>query len=110
MLPCPLSSYSLNIQITVVSIGPKQAIEQIRHGLALGADKGILIETDTRLDKDLYPLTVAKILKDIVDEVCFYNRIAIWTQEKPQLVLMGKQSIDTDNGQTGMSLQHEPLN
>lgn len=75
-------------EILVVSIGPQQAQEQIRTSLALGADRGILIKTD----QDLEPLAVAKCLKAICD------------QENPDIVLMGKQSIDGDNNQTGQML------
>jgi electron transfer flavoprotein beta subunit len=75
-------------EIVVVSIGPKVAQEQIRTALALGADRGILIETDEKLE----PLSVAKALKAIVEK------------EAPQLVILGKQSIDNDNNQTGQML------
>ncbi|SHE55056.1 electron transfer flavoprotein beta subunit [Microbulbifer donghaiensis] len=75
-------------EIVAVSMGPKQCQEQIRTALALGADRGILVETDA----DLQPLAVAKCLKAIVDK------------EEPQLVIMGKQSIDGDNNQTGQML------
>ena len=75
-------------EIVVVSIGPKVAQEQIRTSLALGADRGILVETEEKLEA----LTVAKILKAVVDK------------EEPQIVLMGKQSIDSDNNQTGQML------
>lgn len=75
-------------EIVAVSIGPQQAQEQIRTSLALGADRGILIKTD----KDLEPLAVAKCLKAICD------------QESPDIILMGKQSIDGDNNQTGQML------
>ncbi len=75
-------------EIVVVSIGTKQSQEQIRTALALGADRGILVETDV----DPEPLAVAKCLKAIVDK------------ETPELVLMGKQSIDGDNNQTGQML------
>lgn len=75
-------------EIVTVSIGPQQAQEQIRTSLALGADRGILIKSDT----DLEPLAIAKCLKAICD------------QEKPDLILMGKQSIDGDNNQTGQML------
>lgn len=75
-------------EIIVVSIGPKVAQEQIRTALALGADRGILIETDDKLES----LSVAKALKAIVDK------------EQPQLVILGKQSIDNDNNQTGQML------
>jgi len=75
-------------EIVCVSIGPPQAAETIRTGLAMGADRGILVKTD----KTLEPLAVAKILKSIVE------------QEKPGLVIMGKQAIDDDCNQTGQML------
>jgi electron transfer flavoprotein beta subunit len=75
-------------EIVVVSIGPKVAQEQIRTALALGADRGILIETDEKLES----LSVAKALKAVVEK------------EAPQLVILGKQSIDNDNNQTGQML------
>ena len=75
-------------EIVAVSIGPKQAQEQIRTALALGADRGILIETDA----DLEPLAVAKCLKGVIEK------------ESPDLVILGKQSIDNDNNQTGQML------
>jgi electron transfer flavoprotein beta subunit len=75
-------------EVIVVSIGPQQAGETIRTALAMGADRGILIQSDT----DIEPLAVAKLLKAVVDE------------EKPDLVLMGKQSIDGDNNAVGQML------
>jgi len=75
-------------EIVCVSIGPAQAAETIRNGLAMGADRGILVKTD----KAAEPLAVAKILKAIVD------------QEQPGLVIMGKQAIDDDCNQTGQML------
>src|ERR1700754_1753293 len=75
-------------EVVVVSIGPAQAAETIRTGLAMGADRGILVKSDTPVE----PLAVAKILKKIVDE------------EKPGLVIMGKQAIDDDSNQTGQML------
>jgi len=75
-------------EVVCVSIGPQQSTETIRTGLAMGADRGILVKTD----KPTEPLAVAKILKAIVD------------QEKPGLVIMGKQAIDDDNNQTGQML------
>lgn len=75
-------------EVIVVSIGPKVAQEQIRTALALGADRGILIETEEKLES----LTVAKLLKAVVEK------------EQPQLVLLGKQTIDSDNNQTGQML------
>src|SRR4051794_40588293 len=67
-------------EVVVVSIGPQQAAETIRTGLAMGADRGILVKTDGVVE----PLAVAKILKGVVDE------------EKPGLVILGKQAIDDD--------------
>jgi electron transfer flavoprotein beta subunit len=75
-------------EIVVVSIGPQQAAETIRTGLAMGADRGILVKTDVAPE----PLAVAKILKAIVD------------QEKPGLVILGKQAIDDDCNATGQML------
>lgn len=75
-------------EIIVVSIGPKQAQETIRTGLAMGADRGILVEHDN----DAEPLAIAKVLKAIVDA------------EDPGIVLLGKQAIDGDNNQTGQML------
>lgn len=75
-------------EIIAVSLGQKNCQEQIRTALALGADRGILVETDA----DLQPLAVAKLLKAVVDK------------EQPQLVILGKQAIDGDNNQTGQML------
>ena len=75
-------------EIVTVSLGAKQCQEQIRTSMALGADRGILVETDVELE----PLAVAKCLKAIVDN------------EKPDMIIMGKQSIDGDNNQTGQML------
>jgi len=75
-------------EIVCVSIGPQQASETIRTALAMGADRGILVKTEPGLE----PLAVAKILKGIVGE------------EKPDLVIMGKQAIDDDCNQTGQML------
>ncbi|MET1254250.1 electron transfer flavoprotein subunit beta/FixA family protein [Aliikangiella maris] len=75
-------------EIVVVSIGPTQAQETLRTALALGADKAILVKTDEQVQ----PLAVAKILKEIV------------AQESPEIVIMGKQSIDGDNNQSGQML------
>ena len=75
-------------EIVVVSIGPSQAQETIRTALAMGADRGVLIQSDA----DLEPLAVAKLLKAVVDE------------ERPELVLMGKQAIDGDNNAVGQML------
>ena len=75
-------------EVIVVSIGPHQATETIRNGLAMGADRGILVKTDAPVE----PLAVAKILKAIV------------AQETPGLVILGKQAIDDDSNQTGQML------
>jgi electron transfer flavoprotein beta subunit len=75
-------------EIVVVSIGPGQASETLRTALAMGADRGILVKSDG----DVEPLAVAKILKAIVEE------------EKPELVITGKQAIDDDSNQTGQML------
>lgn len=75
-------------EIVVTTIGPKAAQEQLRTALALGADRAILIETE----EEVQPLAVAKLLKGVVDA------------EQPQLVILGKQSIDGDNNQTGQML------
>lgn len=75
-------------EVVVVSIGPKDCQEQIRTALALGADRGIQIDTETAPES----LSVAKLLAKVVDE------------EKPDLIIMGKQAIDTDNNQTGQML------
>jgi electron transfer flavoprotein beta subunit len=75
-------------EIVLVSIGPAQAQETIRIGLAMGADRGILVQTDVAVE----PLAVAKILAKIVEA------------EKPDLVITGKQAIDDDANQTGQML------
>ncbi|MCX8134883.1 MAG: electron transfer flavoprotein subunit beta/FixA family protein [Roseococcus sp.] len=75
-------------EIVAVSAGPSAAQEQIRTALAMGADRGILVEHDGVLE----PLVVAKILKALV------------AKEAPQLVLMGKQAIDDDMNATGQML------
>ncbi|WP_315042980.1 electron transfer flavoprotein subunit beta/FixA family protein [Faucicola mancuniensis] len=75
-------------EIVVVSVGVKEAQEQIRGAMALGADRGILVETaDT-----VRPLQVAKILKGIAEA------------ESADLIILGKQAIDDDNNQTGQML------
>lgn len=75
-------------EIVAVCIGPKAAQEQLRTAMALGADRGILVESDEQVE----PLAVAKLLKAVADE------------EKPELFILGKQAIDGDNGQTGQML------
>jgi electron transfer flavoprotein beta subunit len=75
-------------EVIVVSIGPKAVQEQLRAAMALGADRAIQIETDDLPE----PLNVAKLLAKVVE------------QEQPGLVILGKQSIDADNNQTGQML------
>jgi electron transfer flavoprotein beta subunit len=83
-----LKEKGLATEIVAVSIGPTQAQETIRTALAMGADRGVLIQTDV----DVEPLEVAKLLKAVVAE------------ENPGLVLMGKQAIDGDNNAVGQML------
>lgn len=75
-------------EVIAVSIGDKSCQEQIRTALALGADRGIQVETEGAPE----PLVVAKLLRAVVEK------------EQPQLVILGKQSIDGDNNQTGQML------
>ncbi|AVM73984.1 electron transfer flavoprotein subunit beta/FixA family protein [Magnetospirillum gryphiswaldense] len=75
-------------EIVVVSIGPATAQETLRTALAMGADRGILVQTDD----EIQPLAVAKLLKAVVDK------------EAPGLVILGKQAIDDDSNQTGQML------
>jgi len=75
-------------EIVLVSIGPAQAAETIRAGLAMGADRGVLVQVDGLAE----PLAVAKILKGVV------------AAEAPGLVILGKQAIDDDANQTGQML------
>jgi electron transfer flavoprotein beta subunit len=75
-------------EIVALSIGPAQAQETIRTALAMGADRGIHVETD----QEIQPLAVAKILKAVV------------AKENPTLVILGKQAIDDDSNQTGQML------
>ena len=75
-------------EVVAVSIGPAQASETIRTALAMGADRGILVQTDETVE----PLAVAKILKAVAE------------QEEPALMILGKQAIDDDSNQTGQML------
>ncbi len=75
-------------EVIVVSVGVSQCQEQLRTALALGADRGILVETDEALQ----PLGIAKALKAVIDK------------EGPGLIITGKQAIDGDNSQTGQML------
>ena len=75
-------------EVIIVSVGEEKSKETIRTALAMGADRGIFIKTDSNIE----PISVAKILKKIVEK------------ENPKLVLMGKQAIDDDCNQTGQML------
>src|SRR3954468_22765922 len=75
-------------EIVAVSMGPQQCQETIRTALAMGADRGILVQTDV----ELQPLAVAKLLKAIADK------------EQPKLMILGKQAIDDDMSATGQML------
>jgi electron transfer flavoprotein beta subunit len=75
-------------EVIVVSVGSSKSQEQLRTAMALGADRGLLIETDAALE----PLAIAKCLKAVVE------------RENPGIILMGKQAIDGDNNQTGQML------
>ena len=75
-------------EIVVVSLGPTQSQETIRTALAMGAERGILVESDDELE----PLAVAKLLKAVVEK------------EQPEIVVLGKQAIDDDCNQTGQML------
>jgi len=79
-------------EIVAVSIGPAKAQETLRTALAMGADRAILVQTDDETGAEVEPLAVAKILKAIAEE------------EKPGLILLGKQSISDDSNQTGQML------
>jgi len=83
-----LKEKGIATEVVIVSIGPTQAQETIRTALAMGGDRGILIQSDA----DLEPLAVAKLLKAVADE------------EKPGLIVMGKQAIDGDNNAVGQML------
>ena len=75
-------------EIVVLSVGPQQSQETIRTALAMGADRGVLVETDDLVE----PLNVAKIIKAVSEE------------ENPDLIILGKQAIDDDSNQTGQML------
>lgn len=83
-----LKEQGIASEVVVVSIGNQQCQETLRTALALGADKAILVKTDDQLE----PLAVSKVLQKIVE------------QEEPEMVFLGKQSIDGDNNQTGQML------
>ena len=75
-------------EVVAVSVGVTQCQETLRTGMAIGADRAILVETSA----DLEPLAVAKLLKALADK------------EQPQLIILGKQAIDDDSNQTGQML------
>jgi electron transfer flavoprotein beta subunit len=77
-------------EVVAVSIGPKQCTETLRTALAMGCDRAIHVQTDLRTDyMELQPYAIAQLLQKVVE------------QEKSDLVLLGKQGIDSDCGQTG---------
>ena len=75
-------------EVIAVTVGKTQSQEQLRTALALGADRAILVESDSLLE----PLAISKVLKKLVEE------------EQPDLIILGKQAIDGDNNQTGQML------
>ncbi len=75
-------------EVIAVSIGPADAQQQLRTGLAMGADRAILVQTDELVE----PLDAARTLLKLIEK------------ESPELVILGKQAIDDDNGQTGAML------
>jgi len=75
-------------EVVAVSIGPADTQQQLRTALAMGADRAILVQSDATLE----PLTAARVLLELVEK------------EQPTLVILGKQAIDQDNGQTGQML------
>ncbi|GHT83770.1 electron transfer flavoprotein subunit beta [Betaproteobacteria bacterium] len=83
-----LKEQGIATEVVVVSVGSTSSQETLRAALAIGADRGILVETDV----DVQPLAVAKVLKALVDK------------EQPRLVIAGKQAVDDDANQTGQEL------
>ena len=75
-------------EVVAISVGKTESQEQLRTALALGADRATLIETDSILE----PLAISKVLQKVVED------------EKPDLIILGKQAIDGDNNQTGQML------
>ena len=75
-------------EVVVVSVGPDAATKELRTALAMGADRGILVETDEELDSD----AVARVLAEIVKK------------ESPDVIIMGKQAVDSDRNQTAQML------
>lgn len=80
-----LQEAGIATEVVAVTVGSEKVQEQIRVCMALGADRGIIVDADD----DLEPLSIAKLLK------------SVYERESPQIVIFGKQSIDGDNGQTG---------
>jgi electron transfer flavoprotein beta subunit len=78
----------LATEVVVVCIGPTDAQQQLRTGLAMGADRAILVQSDAAVE----PLTAARVFLKLIEK------------EQPSLVILGKQAIDDDNGQTGQML------
>lgn len=83
-----LKDKGIATEVVVISVGDNKSQEQLRAAMAIGADRAILVESATALE----PLAIAKCLKQIVE------------REAPQLIILGKQSIDGDNNQTGQML------
>lgn len=83
-----LKEANVATEVVAVSCGTAQSQETLRTALAIGADRAVLVDTDA----ELQPLAVAKLLKAVVEK------------EQPQLVILGKQAIDDDAGQTGQLL------
>ncbi|OWW19547.1 electron transfer flavoprotein subunit beta/FixA family protein [Noviherbaspirillum denitrificans] len=79
-------------EVVAVSCGLTQCQETLRTAMAIGADRGVLVETATDSNFELQPLAVAKLLKAVADK------------EQPQLIILGKQAIDDDCNQTGQML------
>lgn len=75
-------------EVVVVSVGPSASTKEIRTALAMGADRGILVETEAELDSD----AVARVLAEIVKK------------EQPDIIVMGKQAVDSDRNQAGQML------
>ena len=75
-------------EVVAVTVGKSESQEQLRTALALGADRATLVETDNLLE----PLAIAKVLQKVIED------------EKPDLIILGKQAIDGDNNQTGQML------
>ena len=75
-------------EVIAITVGKSESQEQLRTALALGADRAILVETESLLE----PLAIAKVISKVVEE------------ENPDLIILGKQAIDGDNNQTGQML------